>query len=79
MIFSAPSSFVESVASEDIRTSGLYADYTVAVEDGDSADVDAYLKLSGGLSTTYVNLGGGDTLSASAGGTTWLYSGLTMR
>lgn len=52
--------------SEDIRTSGMYANYT-AVSDGASTRVTATLRVGGPTSTNFVKLSSGDSLVASSG------------
>ena len=56
----------ESVDSESVLTSGVFAEYT-AVSDGTDARAQAVLRVGGASSNTFLNLEGGDELSVSAG------------
>jgi len=58
----------EDVNSEDIRTSGIWAGINVTSTSVDRAEVEVALKVGGGNSNTYINLTGGDTLTASING-----------
>lgn len=60
----------EDVDSEDIRTSGIYAAINVTSHSSDQSEVEVALKVGGGNSNTYINLTGGDTLTASLNGGT---------
>jgi len=58
----------ESVESEDVMTSGVYAMIDVTSDgDGSGADVEVRLKVGGPESNTFLDLVGDDTLTASAG------------
>ncbi|MCB9762766.1 MAG: hypothetical protein H6739_23395 [Alphaproteobacteria bacterium] len=57
----------ESIESQDILTSGIYADLTV-ITDGDGARAQAILRSGGATSNTFVQLTGDDDLSVSADG-----------
>ncbi len=55
------------VASEDVLTSGIYADLSVEGSDHGTSTVTAKLKVGGSGSNTYVELTGTDELIASVG------------
>jgi hypothetical protein len=57
----------ESVESEAIRTDAMYADISVQADGSGSATVGATLRVGGVTSNTFVELAGGDQLSAKAG------------
>jgi hypothetical protein len=57
----------ESVESTDIRTSGIYPEFTVTANGSGSSRVVARLKVGGSKSNTYLDLKGGDELRASVG------------
>ena len=60
----------ESVESEDVRTSGIYADYSASSSDGLNTEARAILKVGGDSSNTFVNLEGEDRLEVTSGGVT---------
>ncbi len=55
------------VSSEDVLTSGMYADLRVEASDHGTSPVTAVLKVGGAKSNTYVQLAEGDELVASVG------------
>jgi hypothetical protein len=57
----------ESVDSEAIRTGAMYADFNVQADGSGVTTVGATLRVGGVTSNTFVELAGGDQLSASAG------------
>ncbi len=57
----------EDVTSEDILTSGIYADLSVEASDHGTSTVRAVLKVGGASSNTYVQLTGEDELVATVG------------
>ncbi len=57
--------------SQDIKTSGMRADFKVIADGSGSSDIDARIFVgSGGLNSTLVNLEGGDNLTAEHDGVT---------
>ena len=54
----------EDVDSENIRTAGIYAAMTIKSATENTADVEVTLKTGGSGSNTYLNLTGGDALTA---------------
>lgn len=53
-----------AIESEDLRTSGIYANVVVVADGEGSSDVTAVLRAGGALSTTFVELTGDDVLTA---------------
>lgn len=58
----------ESVDSDSVLTSGVYAQMTVEAEGNGKSDVTVFLKVGGGLSNSFLDLVDGDELTASADG-----------
>lgn len=52
------------IASEDLHTSGIYADILVSADGSGDSEVSAVLRAGGALSTTFVELTGDDQLTA---------------
>jgi len=59
----------ESVDSDDIRTSGIYADFTITSTDQSTSKVRARLSVGGIFSNTNLELNNGDQLIISSGST----------
>lgn len=58
----------EDVESNDVRTSGVYPEFTVTATGNGSSRVEARLKVGGDDSNTFLELTGGDTLEVTADG-----------
>ena len=57
----------QKVNSTDVRTSGVYAEFSVTEHSATEATVDATLQVGGELSNTYLNLTGQDRLTVYVG------------
>lgn len=57
----------EEVESTDVRTTGIYPEFTVIATGNGSSRVEARLKVGGNNSNTYLDLRGGDTLEVTVG------------
>lgn len=60
----------EDVESTDVKTSGIYPEFTVTATGNGRSQVEARLKVGGNNSNTFLDLTGGDTLEVTADGTT---------
>ena len=60
----------EEVESTDVRTSGIYPEFTVTATGNGSSRVEARLKVGGDDSNTFLDLTGADTLEVTADGET---------
>jgi len=60
----------EDVESTDVRTTGVYPEFTVTATGNGSSRVEARLKVGGNDSNTFLDLTGGDTLQVTADGET---------
>lgn len=60
----------EDVASENVKTAGMYADFTVTGRDDGQSEVRASILIGGRNSNTYAQLSAGDVLSAMSGAET---------
>ncbi len=58
----------ESVESTDVRTTGIYPEFTVTANGNGSSRVEARLKVGGNNSNTFLDLDGGDTLEVTVDG-----------
>lgn len=59
----------ESLPSDEVGTESIWADFA-ATSDGESTHATGVLRVGGATSNTFVNLEGGDVLTATAGGET---------
>lgn len=64
-------------SSTDIKTSGMYLDFTATADGAGSTDVSASVRV-GGMSLTFVELEGGDTLTATSGADTKTLSKVSL-
>lgn len=60
----------EDVESTDVRTTGIYPEFTVTATGNGRSRVEARLKVGGNNSNTFLDLTGGDTLEVTADGVT---------
>lgn len=60
----------EEVESTDVRTTGVYPEFTVTATGNGSSRVEARLKVGGNNSNTFLDLTGGDTLEVTVDGET---------
>lgn len=60
----------EDVDSSDVKTSGMYADFSVTGRGDGRSEVRAAIRIGGGNSNTYADLTAGDVLSATSGADT---------
>ena len=58
----------ESVESSDVKTSGMYAQFTAQADGSGSTRTEAILKVGGSTSNTFVQLAAGDELTVAGGG-----------
>lgn len=58
----------EDVSSRDIRTSGVYPEFTVTATGNGRSEVEARLKVGGNNSNTFLDVESGDTLEVTANG-----------